>query len=317
MRIHNNLNWSILKALHDIYKKGNTSAKIQKNKYIQYLIQDAELLELKPGSKTVLVATEQFENFFIKAYLQRFIHYASFLQQSGLEFDARQNYNEEDIKTLMFIEHNKTEIKEKLTTQKNFSREFFKGKGSKYVENKKTLKRAICHILSIPDFPDQDKKDNNWRFVVDCKEPKAIVLCENLNFLKMPWVAESLKLKLWYVGGNNIKIIDQIDLKEFQYPFYYSCDWDHAGLHIYLRIKEKLSAEGKDISLLFPNNTVERLPTDSPHHYSKWNFAEHLSGLDETKFSSQAIQLIRELINKDEWIEEEYNDLSEMMIHNI
>ena len=232
MRIHNNLDWSLLKALNDVYKTGKTSAKIQKNKYVQYLILDEELLEPKPGSKTVLLTTLRFENFFEKAYLQRFIHYASFLKQSGLESNARQNYNEDDIKTLMFIEHNKTEIKDKLTTQKNFSREFFKGKGSKYVENKKILKRAICHILGITDFPDQDKKDNNWRFVVDCKAPKAIVLCENLNFLKMPWVAEKLKLKLWYVGGNNIKIIDQIDQNEFQYPFYYSCDWDHAGLQI-------------------------------------------------------------------------------------
>ncbi len=313
MRIHNNLDWSILKALNDVYKTGKTSAMIQKNKYVQYLILDEELLEPKLGSKTVLLTTLRFEDFFEKTYLQRFIHYSSFLKESGLESDARQNYNEDDIKTLMFIEHNKTEIKDKLTTQKNFSKEFFKGKGSKYVENKKTLKRAICHILSITDFPDQDKKDNNWRFVVDCKDPKAIVLCENLNFLKMPWVAEKLKLKLWYVGGNNIKIIDQIDQKEFQYPFYYSCDWDNAGLHIYLRIKEKLNKEGKDIDLLYPNNTIDRLATNSPHHYSKWNFAQELSGLDATKFSGQAIQLIQELISKDEWIEEEYNDLTEMI----
>ena len=68
--------------------------------------------------------------------------------------------------------------------------------------------------------------------------------------------------------------------------------------------------------MLYPNNTVERLPTDSPHHYSKWNFTKDLSGLDGTKFSVKAIKLIQELISKDEWIEEEYNDLTEMMTNN-
>ncbi|MGA6118709.1 hypothetical protein [Sphingobacterium anhuiense] len=302
----------MFKALYDIYLKGKSSAKIDKDKYIQYLIHDARILDFKLGSSTVLVSSPSFDDFFEHNYLKRYTEYVYFLEEAGLEKDARQSYNEEDIKTLMFIYKNRVEIKEKLTTQKSFSKEFFVRQGSKYVENKQSLRRAIFHILDVSDFPSEDKKDNNWRFVVDCKEPKAIVLCENLNFLKMPWIAENLRLKLWYVGGNNIKIIDQIDRQEFNYPIFYSGDWDHAGISIYLRIKEKLKAVSKEITLLYPS-TLHRLPVNSPHHFSKWNFKGELSGLDRSQLYEKDIQLIQELINKNEWIEEEYNDLEVMI----
>ncbi|WP_333888580.1 hypothetical protein [Sphingobacterium siyangense] len=313
MRIHNNLNWSVLKALYDIFSKGKSSAKIQNDKYVHYLIYDTGILSVKLGSDKVLLSSYQFEDFFELNYLERYTVYISFLEGVGLEKDARQSYNEEDIKTLMLIHKNKVEIKGKLTTQKNFSKEFFRRQGSKYVENKQSLRRAILHILEVSEFPSEDQKVNNWRFVVDCKEPRAIILCENLNFLKMPWIAQKLQVKLWYVGGNNIKIIDQIDRSEFKYPIFYSGDWDYAGISIYLRIKKKLIAEDVHIALLYPNNTKDRLPVDSPHHYSKWDFSREFSGLDKSSLTEEAVILINELIYKNEWIEEEYNDLEIMM----
>jgi hypothetical protein len=36
-------------------------------------------------------------------------------------------------------------------------------------------------------------------------------MCENKSFLKQPWIAKETQTKLWYVGGNNIAIIDDID----------------------------------------------------------------------------------------------------------
>lgn len=312
IRIHNNLSWNILKALHDLYVHGRTTAKISGDPYCRYLTDDVELLETKLGSKKVILARDGFYDFFKDAYLERFEHCVGFLTDVGVESDARRSYYEDDIRTLMFIAKNKTQIVGSLSTRKSFSNEFF-GKGSKYLENKQSLEKAVCHILEISNFPDMEKKDNMWRFVVDCVKPSCIVLCENLNFLKMFWVAEDNNIKLWYVGGNNIKILDQIDQKEFDYPFYYSCDWDHAGLVIYSRIKAKLRLQGKDIVLLYPNNSNARLPVDSPHHYSKWQFDKKLSGLEAEIFSNKEIELIQELINRNEWIEEESNGLIEML----
>ena len=53
--------------------------------------------------------------------------------------------------------------------------------------------------------------------------------------MKQPWIAKNTEVKMWYVGGNNIKVLDDIDEKELVKPIYYSCDWDLAGLQIYTR----------------------------------------------------------------------------------
>lgn len=313
IRIHNNLKWGVLKALHDLYFTGKTAARIQSDPYCIYLIEDAELIEPKLGSKKVILAKNVFYDFFEKAYKDRYAYYLAFLQENGLESDAKRGYNEEDIRTLMFIAKNKKQIATGLTTRRSFSSEFFKGTSSKYLEGKPSLEKAVCHILNITSFPDFDTKENMWRFTVDCSSPKAVVLCENLNFLKMFWVAEQHNIKLWYVGGNNVKVLEHIDRREFDYPFYYSGDWDYAGLTIYSRIKGKLRVQGKDIQLLFPDNLSSRLPVDSIHHNSKWIYDKDLSGLDSANFSKNQIVLIEELINEGEWIEEESNDLLKML----
>lgn len=313
IKVHRNLPWNVLKAMNDLYCKGRTTAKIHGDSYIRYLLEDAMVLEYKFGSRHILLSSENFEVFFEKKYREKFSYYLTFLTSTGLESDARRNYTEEDIQTLMFIDKNRIQISGRLTTQKSFSNEFFEGKGSKYLEHKSSLKQAVCHLLGISDFPDQDAKNNQWRFVVDCPAPSRIILCENLDFLKMFWLAEKTNAKLWYVGGNNIKIIEQIDRGEFKCPFYYSGDWDYAGLSIYSRIKDKLAKVGKEIKLLYPNNTMARLPVNSPHHYSFWNHRKNFSGLDRAHFSASELSLIEELIRRDEWIEEESNDL-ELMI---
>lgn len=313
IRLKDDLSWRELKALNSLYVEGKTDAKVQGYDYFKYLMDDLKLINTKEGNSKVLIASDEYDSFYEKSYKSRFEYYSNFLVKNGLETDARKNYNEFDIKTLNFILANKSQIIPNLTTLHKFSNLFFEGKGSKYLENKKSVLDAVYKILDIQKFPAQDPKENLWRFVVDCPSPEAVVLCENLDFLKTYWIAEENNLKLWYVGGNNTGIINKIDRVEFNRPFFYSGDWDLAGLKIYCRVKEILANYNKEIILLYPNDPENRLTIDVQGHKSRWDFNKKFSGLDSVNFNVREIELITNLIQNDEWIEEESNDLIEMM----
>jgi hypothetical protein len=313
IKIRDNLSWKELKVLNDLYCHGKTQASTAKSDYLKYLINDVQIIDSKVGSSKILVTTDAFYDFYEYSFKDSFNYYNEFLHSSGLPTDAKRNLNENDIKSLMLIDKNKVQIRSNLTTVRTFSKRFFEGNGSKYVENKKSVKGAVCTILDIIEFPEFAPKENLWRFVTDCPYPIAVVLCENLNFLKTPWIAEKHNIKLWYVGGNNIGIVDKIDQAEFKYPFYYSGDWDCAGLEIYSRIKRKLKDHHKEITLLTPDDLTARLPTNCPHHKSRWKFDKELSGLTISDFNADEQKLIIELIEMDEWLEEESNDLIKML----
>lgn len=149
--------------------------------------------------------------------------------------------------------------------------------------------------------------------MVDCLNPKAVVLCENIAHLKNPWKAREHNIELWYVGGNNIGITDYISPEKLSKPLYYSCDWDYHGLSIYSRIKDKLRVKFFDIGLLLPDTYETALPVNSPHHKSKWNFNKKLSGLNTADFSEDAIKLIEKLVKENKWIEEESMDLVKLI----
>lgn len=310
--MHKEITWRELKALNDLFINGKSIAKIQEHPFILYLYEKG-LLDHRLGNSKVLITTDKFEAFYRKNLDRNYRFYKAFLESNELETDARKSFTEDDIKTLIFINDNKLEMLNKLPPIKIFSSEFFHGKGSKYLENKKSLRYAVCKILGIDKFPGEDNKTQQWRFVVDHPNPKAVVLCENLSFLKLPWQAEENYLELWYVGGNNIGIIDKIGKDKLSKPLFYSGDWDFAGLQIYLRIKTKFLLKEKAISLLFPTAINKRLPVDSPHHESKWVHGKNFSGLDKSKFNEKEVELITSLINSDEWIEEESNDLVKMV----
>jgi hypothetical protein len=316
IRIKKNLSWKELKALNDLFIKQKSSAKVQNYDYFKYLIDDVNVIDRKEGNNKILIPTESFNEFYEKHFKENFSHYNDFLKSHDLDSDARKNYNEFDIKTLMFISENKSQITPHLSTIRKFSSQFFEGKGSKYLEDKKSVKAGVHKILGIAHFPELEAKEHQWRFVVDCPNPRAVVLCENLDSLKLPWLAQKSNIKLWYVGGNNIGIIDQIDREEFKRPFFYSGDWDLAGLNIYSRIRSKLAKNDKEITLLFPNNPNNRLPVSLPEHKSKWIYNKELSGLNSTDFSSKQVQLIKNLILTDEWIEEESNNLILMLANS-
>ncbi|HEX8516874.1 MAG TPA: hypothetical protein VF868_11785 [Bacteroidia bacterium] len=308
------LTWRHLKALNQLYISGRTEAKIADNGYIKnVLMGEKKLIKYKSGNIKILESGKTYKTFYQQHFLQDFERYENFLLEYRLETDARRRYTEEDIQTLIFIASQKAELADNLSTVKTFSSNIFKGYGSKYLENKPGLKDAVCKILGIIDFPEKDPKNLQWRLVIDCIDPIALVLCENLDRLKDPWKAIENKIELWYVGGNNIGIIDRIDPEKLLKPLYYFCDWDYHGLSIYLRVKEKFKSKSCEIQLVQPNTYESALPVDSPHHKSKWNFNKKLSGLNTAELNQETVLLVERLIRDNKWIEEESMDLMESL----
>jgi Uncharacterized protein conserved in bacteria C-term(DUF2220) len=233
-----------------------------------------------------------------------------------LDWDGRQNFDEYDLQTFQFIVANRADFKNGLTTIRHFSSVFFREKGSKYLEMHPGITRIVYKLLMIEAFPDQDPKNHQWRFVVDHPAPRFIILCENLANLKQPLIALQNQLELWYVGGNNIAIINQINPDKLVVPIYYSCDWDLAGLQIYTRLREIFAQKECFLCLLEPVDKTAMVDTSSPNHLSEWRQDKSYSGLDTVFFTARQLLIIEELIDKKKWIEEETQDLIKMLAYN-
>lgn len=310
------LTWRHLKALNDLYKDGWTKAKIADHPYVKHLI-SKKILAFKVGNHNILQAKPSYSSLYESKFRDNYKYYDDFFSSSGLPNDGKGRYLENDIKTLIFIRENKSELKASVTTERTFSAIVFNPKGSKYLGSKIGLKNAVCLLLGINDFPDKDPKNNQMRLVVDCQNPEVIVLCENMNNLKSPWEKRKCGIELWYVGGNNIAIIDEIPKKYLTLPIYYSCDWDYAGLSIYSKIKEKILEKGASLQLLEPKNLDHATPVDSENHKSKWSKNTPLSGLNSADFSASQQSLIKTLIENNKWIEEESTDLVQLITDRI
>lgn len=308
--------WPVLKALNDLYEKKKTAAKIQQVDFIRYLMMQTDLVAQKKGNSNVLVAGDGYEEYYEDNFQSAYQYYYNFLNQVGIRPDGGKNFTEEDIRTLMVIYESRNELRGNLTNIEDFSGKVFDYAGSKYLKFKNSVRNAVLKILEIDEFP-QTSKELQYRLVVDYPNPRAIILCENKSFLKQPWNAKELEVKLWHVGGNNIAILDEIDEIELSYPIYYSCDWDFDGLKIYQRIKRKLKKRGAEIQILTPPAPHQYLPTDSFMHNSRWDYKVAFSGLDKKMFSTDEQELVAKLIKEDLWIEEESNVLKDMYYHNL
>jgi len=308
--------WPVLKALNDLYEKKKTAAKIQNVDYIRYLITQTDLIVYKKGNTKVLVAGDDYEKYYEDNFQSAYQYYYNFFQKADIRPDGGKNFTEEDIRTLMVIYESRNELRGNLSNIEDFSGKIFDYAGSKYLKSRNSVRNAVLKILDIYEFP-QTSKDLQYRLVVDYPNPKAIILCENKSFLKQPWNATELEVKLWHVGGNNIAILDDIDEMELAYPIYYSCDWDFHGLTIFQRIKSKLKNRGVEIKILTPALPHQCLPSDSFMHKSRWNYIVDFSGLNRKAFSLKEQELIAKLIKEDLWIEEESNVLKEMYYHNL
>lgn len=306
------LTWRVLKAMNTLYIQKKIPAGNKSDSQIKHLL-SRKLIGHQHGNSNYFVPLDGYKDYYEKNFLQDFQQYEDFLLSIDPEADGRKTCTVRDIQTLMLIADQREEARKSLTTRRTFSGEVFKYGGSKYLENRPGLDKMVLKILNIENFPSEDPKVLQWRFVVDCLNPELVVLCENLDFLKTPNVARQHNIELWYVGGNNTSNIHHISPEKLNKPLYYSCDWDYDGLKIYCRIKDILKSKGKEVILLYPSNIQNRLPVDSPHHNSKWNHSIAFSGLAPSYFTTKEIDLVNQLIKKNQWIEEESNNLLEML----
>jgi len=308
-----NIEWRYRQGLHQLFIDGRTKLKILNNDYINLILfKQKRLIRYKSGNHTVIEVNDRFLQFYKQELLDTYNYYNTFFEESGIENNAKKTFTEEDLKTLIFIFYNATELKKNLTTQKKFSAQVFQYENSKYLENKPSLKKAVLQLLEIDEFPEKDPKNQQWRFVVDCLNPKLIVLCENLDCLKVPIEYQKSGIKLWYVGGNNTKPLLDIPQDELTLPIHYFCDWDYSGLSIFSQVKKIFSGKEKHIEIVQPLPNAKRLPVSVKHHKSSWKKTD-FSGLTKTDFSETQISFIEDLISKDEWIEEESIDLVQVM----
>ncbi|PKP22892.1 MAG: hypothetical protein CVU05_02020 [Bacteroidetes bacterium HGW-Bacteroidetes-21] len=189
-------------------------------------------------------------------------------------------------------------------SRKGVSTLFFKS--AKYIRKNSALEKAVLKLLNIETFP---QNENQGFYRVPSKNPKAIILCENMYFLTLN-IAQSNDIELWCAGGNNTKPIENIP--KIDYPIFYLCDWDYDGLKIFerlLEIVEKTPTKKTSLQLLSPKGKRENIIATHDHHRSQWKQEIKFSGLTPSCYTSEQIQLINNLIVNNEWIEEESNDL--------
>ena len=304
--MNKNLSWRELKALNSLYANGSTKARVQQHPYIIHLFQEKGLLDHGFGNTKILKAVDNFSEYYEANLKESFSIYKEFFGRYDF-LTPQSSFKERDIRVLILIDEQKEQINEVCYSRKKFSSQFFED--SKYLKADSALEKAVLNILGIESFQGTDPKDQQYRLVLDCKNPSRIVLCENIDFLLYPDLARENNIWLWYVGGNNIKKLDH--LPSIELPIYYSCDWDYHGLKIYQDIKIKIP----QIVLLFPNAINLRKPVNSLNHRSCWRHDLPFSGLRREPhfYSDEAIKVVELLIQNEEWIEEESNDLCKML----
>lgn len=306
------MNWIVLKALNEVYHKGFTAMRssLLGDTDIQFLLDQTG--ELKLGINQINEGPG-FKEFYRKKHLNNFNSYLSFLDTNGL-LTPHIRFQESDINVLIELKEGmdsgdlipvRDKIVEAEETVRGVSQMFFKNE--KHLEKSESLVSAVKSILNL-DILANDK-DQQYKYVLQCETPKKIVLCENLDFLKRPSRPRKHNIELWYAGGKNVAKLNFSG--EITLPIYYSCDWDHDGLHIFQMVKKILP----QIRLLFPNG-IRKSIVDTEHK-SLWKPKgnnDSFSGLAHSFFSDEERILIQDLISNNEWIMEETNDLIEMVI---
>ena len=302
--MRNELTWRELKGLHKLYEGKSTRAKLMKNVYVKTILhQRLNLVQHKNGNPNIVVKNDGFNEFFEKNLLDQYQYYADFFENVGIELSARRTYSQYILESLVLIYKNRKELSQNLSTPRIFSSTFFKEKDSKFLDEQNRLKNDILTILGVDKFPSESPKAEQWLLVVHCLNPKYILLCENIDFLKYPFEFRKHNIELWHLGGNNTKKLKETPSSKMSSPMFYVCDWDFHGLDIYIRVKQIVNSKDKEISLVIPKEPMLK-PMDSGKHPSRWT-SKPLSGLDETSFTSEEKELINKLMSENKWIEEQ------------
>ena len=316
--INKQLTWSEFKALHQLYHERKTNFKVLERPYFKYLMREG-YIKKKIGSSKTIEPYSKFDDEYKHENIEDLYNkYYSFLSENEI-LTSHSSFSEFEIKCLMnikqcdniFVDNGQTllsEMRSKIEAGKDgrqgISKSFFKS--TKHVEKGSALENAVLKIIGIDKFP---QNEGQWIYRVPCKNPIGIILCENRYFLTLD-IAQKRNVELWHVGGNNTLPIK--NLPKIEYPIYYLCDWDLAGLQIYERVYHRIEMvkdKASSLQLLTPNGKSERIKDTEDYHRSEWNKTVELSSLAANRYSPEQLVLIQSLIRTDEWIEEEGNDI--------
>lgn len=301
------MNWIELRALNNLYSNGEVKINdtLAKSGEINYLINSLRILDRTHNKLFVL---EGFAELYEKDYLKKYHRYEAFLSANEL-LKPQLRFEESDIQILIGIKEdmdngNLEPLREQIikneATVRIVSLMFFKNE--KYLLGKEALINAVKLLLDIDELADD--KDLQYKYVLECVNPKCIVLCENIDFLKRPTLARANNIELWYSGGKNVNKLEFSDPRGL--PIYYSCDWDFDGLFIiYPLVKQKIPA----IKLLTPNGTPKGIV--ETEHNSKW---ENIKDKNiDSLLTHKQLGIMNELIRGNQWVIEESNSLLNML----
>lgn len=307
------MKWNVLKDMQALYECGKIKRKpsFVDDPDVDHLINSTkELCVLR--KEIIIPENSTFRQTYDKLYREKFALYSSFLKDNGLE-KPQTRFEHTDIEQLIEIKAQmdsgslkslREQILKANETVRGVSFMFFKNE--KYLDEKKSLVDAIEKILQVPELP--SGKDKQYLYVVPCKSAKAILLCENLYFLRVPDRIKQYNVELWFAGGYNIEMLENVDTRNLS--IYYLCDWDYDGLRIFDLVKKKIP----QIELLFPNATpVSIIKSEHDSHWKNSHIPHELSNLNKDLFDSQERQLIELLISSNSWIVEESNDIAELI----
>ena len=299
------MNWIELKALYLLYCNGQIKLNdtLIKSAEINYLTTSLNVLE---KNSKVIISLPGFNSLYEKKYQDKFTQYNAFLHKINI-LTPQLRIEESDIKTLIEIEELKKEgILDELRDQIISSNETVRGisemffKNEKYLDKKESLINALKNVLEVEQFANE--KDQQYIYKLECHNPKLIVLCENLDFLKKPVKPREYGIELWYAGGKNVDKLKYVNTRGL--PIYYSCDWDYDGVFIiYPLVKERIP----EIKLLTPNGFPKGIV--ETEHKSKWEKRDVNHHFSDKK----QLQIIEKLIENNQWIIEESNDLIDMI----
>lgn len=303
------MNWIELKALHNLYQNQEVKLNVtlSKSGEINYLINSLKVLD---QSHDKIYSLNRFYKIYEDNYLKKYCLYEKFLLENEL-LKPHTRFEESDIKILINIKSltddgSLDELREQIIASnesvRGVSLMFFKNE--KYLDDRSSLVNALKKILDVSEF--SNEKDQQYIYKLECHDPVAIVLCENLDYLTKPNKPRQNGIELWYAGGKNVSKLVYAQTRDL--PIYYSCDWDYDGLFIiYPLVMDKIPL----IKLLTPNGEPKGI--DDTEHKSKW--LDNERNIDSLLDNEQKV-ILTNLIKNNQWIIEESNSLMGMLDSN-
>lgn len=337
--MNKNLNWQHIKALHKLYEGGsvnkgsdNSPNSLRNHPYFNFLYSEGCIIDKARNNKIYI--KEQINYKYDKFYEEVFKNikgefyydlYLSFLEELEINTNTSRLTEYDILKLIDIKEFWNNEDLQDLRNQIIAAKENIQGvsliffKSSKYLTGRQSLISAVEKLIGV-DLSIENETQYLKPFNCKHPKPKITILCENFYFLKFPYYIENYEVELLYVGGYNVnKLKNLIDVK---YPIYYLGDWDYDGLIIYEKAKniiDKLE-NNKEHQLqlitpnLKPNLKPVKLSETEENHKSIWkNKEQYICGLKADYYNSEQQNLIKDLSDKDEWIEEEGNNLEQII----